>query len=221
MSAITEEQLLLLDTQIGARLKRSTISVLEYITEQVQTIQKQDNTIVASILCLDILGAFNRVSYTRLLYNLRDKGFLTQVVAFIQLFLIGRTTSLILSNFIDSQRETTIGILQGSTISLILFLFFVLELLLTLYEGLILVVGFVDDTNILIYSKSIEDNYRVLERAYTKCKDQVDRHRAKFAPEKYQLIHFTRKPKRYNIKATVQILGFEEGPILDLRLLGV
>ena len=221
MSAVTEEQLLLPDTQMGARPKRSTISALEYITEQVQTIWKHDNTMVASMLCLDISGAFDKVSHARLLHNLRDKGFPTWMIAFIQSFLTGRTTSLVLGNFTDSQRETTTGIPQGSTISPILFLFFAAELLPTLQEGPTSAVGFVDDTNILTYSKSTEDNCRALERAHAKCKDWADRHGAKFAPEKYQLIHFTRKPKRHNMKATVQIPGFEEGPVPDLRLLGV
>ncbi|KAF2206156.1 hypothetical protein CERZMDRAFT_53980, partial [Cercospora zeae-maydis SCOH1-5] len=35
---------------------------------------------VASMLYLNILGAFNNISYTRLLYNLRLKGFLSYLI---------------------------------------------------------------------------------------------------------------------------------------------
>ncbi|KAF2801342.1 uncharacterized protein BDZ99DRAFT_350465, partial [Mytilinidion resinicola] len=42
-----------------------------------------------------------------------------------------------------------------------------------------------------------------------------------FAPDKYHLIHFTKARKFVNVKATVNIQGFTEGPITDLRMLGV
>ena len=42
-----------------------------------------------------------------------------------------------------------------------------------------------------------------------------------FAPEKYHLIHFIKSHKKFNIKATVNIHGFTEGLVSNLRVLGV
>src|SRR5436189_575749 len=46
-------------------------------------------------------------------------------------------------------------------------------------------------------------------------------HGAKFEPDKYKLIHFTRQSKKHNLKATVDIPGFNEGPVPSLKMLGV
>ena len=82
-------------------------------------------------------------------------------------------------------------------------------------------IGFVDDTNILTFSKTTEDNCKALEAAHKKCIEWASRHGAQFAPEKYQLIHFTRKRKKHNLKATVNIEGFNGEPEKEIRLLGV
>jgi len=42
-----------------------------------------------------------------------------------------------------------------------------------------------------------------------------------FAPKKYYLIYFTRSYKKFNMKATVNIHGFTEGPVSNLHVLGV
>ena len=67
---------------------------------------------------------------------------------------------------------------------------------------------------------STEENCRLLERAHQKCREWAERHGAAFAPQKYQLIHFTRS-RRHNLQATIQIQGFEGHPVQSLRLLGV
>ncbi|KAF2805787.1 uncharacterized protein BDZ99DRAFT_394879, partial [Mytilinidion resinicola] len=47
------------------------------------------------------------------------------------------------------------------------------------------------------------------------------KYRAVFALDKYHLIYFIRARKFINIKAIVNIQGFTEGPIIDLRILEV
>jgi hypothetical protein len=81
--------------------------------------------------------------------------------------------------------------------------------------------GFVDDSNILAFSESREANCKKLEAAHNKCLSWANRHGAAFAPQKYQLIHFTRSRTIHNLQATVNIHGFQGNPVPDLRLLGV
>jgi hypothetical protein len=42
----------------------------------------------------------------------------------------------------------------------------------------------------------------------------------KFAPKKYELIHFTRS-KGFNLQAGIQIEGIEKAPIKEVRILGI
>jgi hypothetical protein len=72
VSALVEAHNLLPATQIGARLGRSTVIALEMLTEQIRTVWANDPSLVASMLSLDISGAFDNISYKRLIYNIRD-----------------------------------------------------------------------------------------------------------------------------------------------------
>jgi len=225
MSELAEERKLLPETQMGARPGRSTLSALESLVEQVRTAWGQGNNKVVSMLCLDISGAFDKVSHERLLYILQCKGFPQWTRNFIESFLKNRTTSIRIGGFTSPERPTETGIPQGSTISPILFLFFASGLLPELESEDTSAIGFVDDTNILAFGETTEGNCKRLERAHEKCVEWAARHGAKFAPEKYQLIHFTRtrtrKRERHNRKARTRIPGFEGAPAESLRFLGV
>ena len=70
---LSEKHALLPDTQIGARGQRSTDTALDLLTEQVYTIWAGNKPRVASVLSLDIAGAFDNVSHTRLAHNLRKR----------------------------------------------------------------------------------------------------------------------------------------------------
>ena len=63
-------------------------------------------------------------------------------------------------------------------------------------------IGFADDTNLLIYLESIEENCKKLEQVHGKLLQWAQKHGMKFAPMKYELIHFTRS-KRFNLKASI------------------
>jgi retron-type reverse transcriptase len=137
------------------------------------------------MLSLDISGAFDNVSHERLIHNIRDARLPQWVAEYIRSFLTNRTTTLMLGTYEDRARPTTSGIPQGSTLSPILFLSFASTLLPQLNAGATTAIGFVDDTNILTFSRSTKANCRVLERANEKCMAWARTHGATFAPEKY------------------------------------
>ena len=81
--------------------------------------------------------------------------------------------------------------------------------------------GFVDDVYLLVYSGSIEDNCRVLYKAYDICLKWARTHGVIFAPKKYELIYLTRSLKRFNMEV---FLDFKEVKIdlgLSIRVLGL
>jgi len=216
-----EERKLLPESQMGGRPGRSTLSAMEFITEQVHTIWENTPKMVASMLCLDMSGAFDNVSQQRLIHNLKMAGFPPTVTGFVQSFLQDRTTCFKLGEYKDHPRPQLTGIPQGSTLSPILFLLFASTLLPTLEEGPTTALGVLDDSNILNFGKTTEENCQRLKPAHAKCLRWAAQHGAAFAPQKYYPIHFTRSRIRHNLQATVDIQGFQEGPVPSLRLLGV
>ncbi|KAI1005137.1 hypothetical protein K3495_g3081 [Podosphaera aphanis] len=212
ISKAAEEYNLLPEEQMGARPKRSTISAIELLTEQIHTIWGKDKKQVASILSLDISGAFDNVSHDRLIHNLREKGIPRWVSQYIRSFLEERTTSVVLGSFKGEQIPTYTGIPQGSSLSPILFLFFASTLLPALQTANSSAVGFLDDTNILTWSNTTEENCQKLEQLHEKCIAWAKSHGVKFAPDKYQLMHFSRARKRHNFQTPVRIQGHTTNP---------
>jgi hypothetical protein len=167
-----EEHGLLPKTQIGARPGRSTETALELLTTQVKTIWGSGQ-FVASLLSLDISGAFDTVNSTMLLDILRSKGFPGWVVRWVRAFMTGRQTTLVIYGAETKAFPVLTGVLQGSPLSPILFLFYnseLLDLCQRPKEGLS-AVGFADDVNMLAFSRSTETNCRILEAGHTRCLD--------------------------------------------------
>ena len=115
------------------------------------------------------------------------------------------------------------GIPQGLLVSPILFLFFNTPLIKG-YKRLGLLVqigGFIDDIHLLAYSKSIERNCQILEKAHRKCARQAAIYNVTFAPAKYNLVYLTRKPKKINLIATVRLGIVSIQLDLVIRVLGL
>ena len=115
------------------------------------------------------------------------------------------------------------GIPQGSPLSSILYLFYNADLLeICERPGTnTSAIGFVDDANILAYGKSTEENCKTLESIHRQCEKWASRHGSLFAPTKYELIHLSRNPKRFNMAASINIASTEIEPKTDIRVLGL
>ena len=177
------------------------------------------------MLSLDISGAFDNVSHDRLIWVLRKKGFPSWILRFVRNFLTGRKTKITFAGYESDWIPTDAGIPQGSHLSPILFLFYISELLedLLRLDGDSLAFGFVDDTNIVAWGPSAHSNCLRLELAHDKCIAWAKRYGVAFSPEKYKLIHFTRKRRNPSgdLASTVRINAHEIHPEAKLKVLGV
>jgi retron-type reverse transcriptase len=159
LSALAEQARLLPDTQMGNRKNRSTDVALDLLIEQIYTVwQEKDQA--ASVLSLDIAGAFDTVDHKRLLDNLRKKKVPLWFTQLIQSFLTDRSTTLIVDGVETAARKLEAGVPQGSPLSPILFLFYngLLLKALSHTRALVLPIGFADDINLLAYGPSTAQN---------------------------------------------------------------
>ncbi len=136
---------------------------------------------------------------------LKMKKTLSYIIEWTRSFLKNRETSLIFNEQTSDIREINANILQRFFISLILFLFFNASLI-EKCEALrikIEVFDFINDINILVYDRFTKEICRTLSKAHNVCAKWVCTHNATFASEKYELTHFTRKSKKFNMMINI------------------
>jgi hypothetical protein len=203
LSDFAEQHRLLPDTQIGNRRNRSTEAVLELLVEQIYTVWSSKEYIV-SVLLLDITGIFDKVNYLRLLDNLQKKQVLLWFIYTVQSFLTDRSTTFVVDSIETPPCRLPAGVLQGLLLLPILFLFYNTLLLevLNLPEQYILLLGFADNINLLVYRKSTAQNCTVLESVYKQYLAWAGIYRIQFLPSKYLLVYFT---CRYNFDLTMPV----------------
>ncbi len=159
------------------------------------------------MLSLNIVKAFNQVLHIKLLHTLKMKRMLSYIIEWTRSFLKNRETLLIFNEQTSDMRKINADISQRFLISLILFLFFNVSLI-EKCEALrikIEVLDFINDINILIYDRFTEEICRTLSKIHNVCVKWACTHDTTFASEKYKLMHFTRKLKRFNMMISIQI----------------
>jgi len=170
---------------------------------------------VIFMLSLDIIKVFNQVLHVRLLHMLKMKRTSSYIIEWIRSFLKNWKMLLIFNEQTSDIREINTDISQKSFISLILFLFFNVSLI-EKCEALkikIEVLDFINNINILVYNRFTEEICKTLSKAHNVCAKWACTHDTTFTSEKYELTHFTRKSKKFNMMTSIQI----ESSIIKLK----
>ncbi|GKT39838.1 Rpb7-binding protein seb1 [Colletotrichum spaethianum] len=119
-------------------------------------------------------------------------------------------------------RQINTGIPQGSPLSPILYLFYNADLLDSCNEAEgTTATGFIDDVAILAVGDNTEDTCQKLQEALRKAERWAFTHASVFAPEKFQLTHFTRAKTRINTDTTLQSQWGEIRPKTTCKYLGL
>jgi ribonuclease HI len=188
-----EEHGLLPKTHLGGRKGISVDHAIQLILDRVHHAWGRGKKV--SMLLLDVAGAYDNVSHERLLNNIKQLR-LGQFAPWITSFLRNRSTRIKLPGYLSDSFPTPTGIPQGSPISPILFLLFNSPLLSAcstdrrIGEAKSCGIGWVDDVAILVESESYYSNVQAMERVLKKADQWARQHAAKFAPDKFELIHF-------------------------------
>jgi len=207
LSDIAETHHMLLNAQMRVRRKWFMISALNLLVDQVHAVWDCKIKYMIFMLSLDITEVFNHVLHTRLLHTLRMKRTLNYIIEWTCSFLKNRELLLMFNEQISAMQWINADISQKFFISSIFFLFFNASLIekCKALEIKIKVLDFVNDINILIYDKITESICESLSQAHNVCAKWAWTHDATFASEKYELTHFTRKSKRFDMTVSLRI----------------
>jgi hypothetical protein len=113
LSYLAETYHVLPPTHIGGRKMRSTEHALHAVTHKIYETWCQNTGQVASLLLLDVSRAFDNVSHTRLLHDLRKRRVGEKTVKWIESFLSNRHTSIAIDGFRSTAYQINTGIPQG------------------------------------------------------------------------------------------------------------
>ncbi len=157
------------------------------------------------MLSLNIIEAFDQVLHIRLLHTLKMKRTSSYIVKWTCSFLKNRKMSLIFNEQMSTMHEINADIFQEFFISLIFFLFFNANLIekCKALRIKIKVFNFINDINILVYDKFIEEICKILSKTYDICVKWVQIHDATFASEKYEFTHFIRKLRKFDMMINI------------------
>ena len=207
LSDIAETHHMLLNAQMRARHKWFMILMLNLLVDQVHIMWDCEIKYMIFMLSLNIIKAFNWVLHIKLLHMLKMRRTSSYIVESARSFLKNRETLLIFNKRTSTMCEINADISQEFLISSILFLFFNASLIekCKALRIKIEVLNFVNDINILVYDRFIEEICKTLSKTHDVCAKWAWIHDATFASEKYELTHFIRKSRKFNMMTSIQI----------------
>ncbi|CAK5265676.1 unnamed protein product [Mycena citricolor] len=182
-------------SQFGARPGRSTTDAIHTVVKVIKDAWRAGK--VASVLCMDVKGAFPSVDLEVLIHEMRMAGVPKEHTDWMRRRYKGRQAVIAFDGFVSEPFEVKNGLDQGDPHSGISYMIY--------NAGLAKIpqpemgehgVTFVDDETIVTMGKSFRDTHRAL-RGLIQGPNGIDKwaadHNAIFGPAKYQLLDATRK----------------------------
>jgi hypothetical protein len=163
------------------------------------------------------------MSHVRLIHDMKKRKISNWIIDWINNFLFDRFTILAVNRRMIESFSMQIEISQNSFFFSILYLFYNVDLLkmCNKFQTNTKFFEYVDDVNILIYEKNIDENCRNLERMHKLCEQWAIRHKFVFTSIKYELIHFIRNLKKFDMTITIKIDSNTFQSRIDIRILDV
>ena len=156
----TEKHHLLPANHFGGRPGRTTSDAIHLLSNKVKASWRKQE--VASVLFLDIEGAFPNANPTRLVHNLRKRCLPGKYAKFVRNMLAGRSTVLKFDGFVSERTSIDNGIGQGDPLSMVLYQYYNADLLDIPVRKGEEAVAYVDDAFMLATGRNFRDTHRKL-----------------------------------------------------------
>ena len=182
------------NTQFGGRPGHCTSDSMLLLTHSIKDVWRRKK--VASILFLDVQGAFPNVVKETLLHNMRQRGVPSKYVTITELMLTGRKTRLSFNNYLSDFIPISNGNNQGCPLSMLFYAFY--------NAGLLEIsppnahdesqFSFVDDVALLAIGNSFEETYAKLTDMMNRANGAFawsESHNSQFELSKLALMNFT------------------------------
>ena len=194
ITMLAEQHKLLPSCHFGGRPGRRTTDSMHLLTHRIK--QAWRNGRVASVLFLDIEGAFPNAVKDRLLHNMRKRRVPEELVRTVGTVLTNRSTKLRFDDFLSAPIPLMNGIRQGDPMSMIVYLFYNADLLEVSRNKNELAVAYVDDTALFAEGPSFDHTHSTLKRMMDRGGGAFEwsaQHNSKFEVSKFALVDFSRK----------------------------
>jgi hypothetical protein len=177
--------------QFGALPLRSSVDLTTCLTHDVEEALVSGQK--ASLLIMDVKGAFDTVLPGRLTRRLREQGWPDYLVRSIHSFATKRTVQIRLDGETGPDTRIQCGLPQGSPISPILFILYIAPLFWLGTPARKF--GYADDIALLAISTDLQENCNSLQRDVQESLDWGEAEGITFDLKKSERIHFTRSTK--------------------------
>jgi len=163
---------LILNIQMKVCKHRSINTTLQLIIKKIHTVWSDMRRRVISLLSLNEKSAFNNVTHSRLLHDMKKRKVSRLLLKFVKNFLKDQCIMITIDDYTMMKCNVNVDILQNSSLSLILYLFYNANLLKACYNIKLKTnfTNFMNNVNILTYKEFIKCNCRVFSKIYDRCK---------------------------------------------------
>jgi hypothetical protein len=194
ITTLTEQHKLFPGGHFGGRPGLRTTDSMHLLAYRIK--QAWRNGRVASVLFLDIEGAFPNAVKDRLLHNMRKRRVPEELVRTASTVLSNRSTRLHFDDYLSDPTPLENGIGQGDPLSMIVYLYYNADILDVPWGRNELAVAYVDDTAFLVEGPTFDDTHATLKRMMTRRGGAFEwsaQHNSKFEVTKFALVDFSRK----------------------------
>jgi hypothetical protein len=220
---LTKTYRLLSNSHVRCRKDRSIESTLKLFTKQIHIVWNKSTNRIVILLSLDVIEAFDTISHERLIHDLRKRRISKWIIDWVINFLQNRTTILTMNRKMIASFSMRTKIFQKFSLFFVLYLFYNVDLL-KMCDRLEIntrSLRYANDVNILIYDKSTNENCRSLKQVYKFCERWAIRHEFLFISIKYELIHFIKNSKKFDMTITIKIESSTIQSKIDIRILKI
>jgi hypothetical protein len=220
---LTKTYRLLSNFHMKCRKDRSIESTLKLFTKQIHIVWNKNTNRIVILLNLDVIEAFDMISHERLIHDLRKKRISKWIIHWVINFLQNRTTILTMNRKMIVSFSMRTKTFQKFSLFFVLYLFYNVDLLKMCdqFEINKRYLKYADDMNILIYDKNTNENCRNLKRVHKLCERWATRHEFLFVSIKYELIHFIKNSKKFNMTITIKIESSTIQLKIDIQILKI